>query len=115
MPNTAPIHNQKKRKTNWGKWQKKKGSTTQRGYGYSWEQIKKRIKARDNNLCQSCLRKGRLVEAFAVDHIVPKSAGGGDTDANLECICHPCHKAKTARERLNKGEGRVKSLEGNTK
>lgn len=101
MPNAAPLYKSKpKPKTNWSKWQAKKGTTTQRGYGYAWEQTKKRIKARDKNLCQTCYRNDRLTEAFAVDHITPKEQGGSDIDSNLECICHPCHKHKTASERL---------------
>ena len=100
MPNSAPMFGKKKlSKTNWGRWQAKKGNTTQRGYGWSWQKIRKRIIARDKNLCQPCFRKGKLTEAEAVDHIVPKSRGGDDSESNLECICHPCHKTKTARER----------------
>ncbi|EKQ0424849.1 HNH endonuclease, partial [Escherichia coli] len=26
--------------------------------------------------------------------------GGTDSDSNLQSLCWPCHKAKTARERL---------------
>ncbi|WP_245392277.1 HNH endonuclease [Salinicola halophyticus] len=36
--------------------------------------------------------------ATEVDHIVNVEAGGTDDDSNLEAICSPCHKAKTARE-----------------
>ncbi|EGO5947382.1 TPA: HNH endonuclease, partial [Escherichia coli] len=27
--------------------------------------------------------------------------GGTDADSNLQSLCWPCHKAKTARERIN--------------
>ncbi|EPP7980223.1 HNH endonuclease, partial [Escherichia coli] len=27
--------------------------------------------------------------------------GGSDADSNLQSLCWPCHKAKTARERIN--------------
>ncbi len=36
--------------------------------------------------------------ATEVDHIVNVESGGTDDDSNLEAICSPCHKAKTARE-----------------
>ncbi|ELV2160624.1 HNH endonuclease [Escherichia coli] len=39
-------------------------------------------------------------EAKTVDHIIPKAHGGSDADSNLQSLCWPCHKAKTARERL---------------
>ncbi|EHS1339913.1 HNH endonuclease, partial [Escherichia coli] len=38
--------------------------------------------------------------AKTVDHIIPKAHGGTDADCNLQSLCWPCHKAKTARERL---------------
>ncbi|MBJ3490175.1 HNH endonuclease, partial [Salmonella enterica subsp. enterica serovar Albany] len=55
---------------------------------------------RDKGLCQSCLHAGVVREAKTVDHIVPKAHGGTDADSNLQSLCWPCHKAKTARERL---------------
>ncbi|WP_272575920.1 HNH endonuclease, partial [Providencia sp. PROV273] len=41
---------------------------------------------------------GRAVEAKTVDHIKPKAHGGTDDDSNLQSLCWPCHKRKTARE-----------------
>ena len=102
MPELEPMFGAKpKNKTNWGKWQAKKGSNTQRGYGYKWEKIKKRIKERDNYLCQPCLKRGKYTPMHAVDHILPKSQGGTDDESNLQCICKPCHNRKTAIERAN--------------
>jgi hypothetical protein len=37
-------------------------------------------------------------EADEVDHIVPVAAGGDDSMGNLQAICAPCHKVKTAVE-----------------
>ncbi|WP_318591161.1 HNH endonuclease, partial [Enterobacter kobei] len=54
------------------------------------------------HLCQECLRNGRYTPAETVDHIKPKAHGGTDDLSNLESICRGCHKAKTARERLNR-------------
>ncbi len=33
-----------------------------------------------------------------VDHIVPRSKGGGGRRSNLQGMCHPCHSRKTATE-----------------
>ena len=42
---------------------------------------------------------GRARLTSEVDHIQPKSRGGRDTLVNLQALCAPCHRAKTARER----------------
>lgn len=51
-------------------------------------------------LCRECERKGRIVPAAVVDHIVPhKGNEGAFWDAgNWQPLCKPCHDAKTARE-----------------
>ncbi|MDU6990873.1 MAG: HNH endonuclease signature motif containing protein [Escherichia coli] len=75
-------------------------SRHQRGYGSKWDVIRVRVLQRDKGLCQLCLRAGVAREAKTVDHIIPKAHGGTDADSNLQSLCWPCHKAKTARERL---------------
>ncbi len=75
-------------------------SRHQRGYGSKWDVIRVRVLQRDKGLCQLCLRAGVVREAKTVDHIIPKAHGGTDADSNLQSLCWPCHKAKTARERL---------------
>jgi len=75
-------------------------SRHQRGYGSKWDSIRARVLKRDKGLCQLCLRAGVVREAKTVDHIIPKAHGGTDADCNLQSLCWPCHKAKTARERL---------------
>lgn len=75
-------------------------SRHQRGYGSKWDVIRVRVLKRDKGLCQLCLRAGVVREAKTVDHIIPKAHGGTDADSNLQSLCWPCHKAKTARERL---------------
>ncbi|WP_431608422.1 HNH endonuclease signature motif containing protein, partial [Enterobacter asburiae] len=49
---------------------------------------------------QECLRNGRYTPAETVDHITAKANGGTDDLSNLESLCKPCHRAKTAVERL---------------
>lgn len=58
---------------------------------------------RDKGLCQPCRHAGRVSPATEVDHIVPKSQEGTDDQTNLQAICSPCHKVKTAME--SRGDG----------
>lgn len=77
-------------------------SAASRGYGWPWQQAVKRIRARDHDLCQACIRKGAgyIGQYGAVDHKVPKTEGGSDDDSNLEVLCDPCHADKTAAESM---------------
>lgn len=74
-----------------------RGTRKQRGYGWEWDQRRARI-LKAEPLCRLCRKEGRAVVATTVDHITPKHKGGGDEDSNLQPLCKPCHKAKTARE-----------------
>ena len=101
MPSSPPVHRPagKIERKAWTRPERQKEkTTTQRGYGWKWQQLREQIIARDFGLCQSCKRKGKVTAFHAVDHIVPKAKGGTDDESNLECICKRCHKAKTARE-----------------
>ena len=79
-------------------WNPEGKTTTERGYGWLWQKLRRRILARDMHLCQACQRKGRVKPATQVDHIKPKARGGTDDPGNLEAICAPCHDAKSAQE-----------------
>lgn len=76
----------------------RRGSASERGYGSAWTKLRHRIMQRDCGLCQPCRQAGRVSQAKQVDHIVPKSNGGTDSEDNLQAICTACHKAKTGRE-----------------
>lgn len=77
-----------------------RGTRTQRGYGWAWEQLRARILQREP-LCRACRADERAVLATTVDHIKPKHQGGTDDEGNLQPLCKPCHKAKTAKEGRN--------------
>lgn len=85
-------------RTNWKQFQGGK-TTSQRGYGWWWQKLRKQAMARDSALCQLCLTEGRVTQATDVDHIKNKKQGGTDALDNLQCLCNPCHKNKTATER----------------
>lgn len=55
---------------------------------------RKNVLRRDNHTCQYCGHNNR---PMTVDHIIPKSYGGGDTWENLVCACLSCNAAKGDR------------------
>ncbi|WLE60246.1 HNH endonuclease [Burkholderia plantarii] len=77
---------------------RQRGNRHQRGYGTRWDKLRKLILARDNGMCQTCKRDGRVRPGNMVDHKVNKAAGGTDDPGNLEAICRACHALKTGRE-----------------
>ncbi len=85
------------RNTNWENHQRGL-SNTQRGYGAAWQRLRRLIIARDKGLCQVCRRKGLAVEGKEIDHITTKANGGSDDPSNLQLLCTPCHRRKTANE-----------------
>lgn len=88
-----------------GSWQHDR-SAAARGYGWAWTQLRARILQRDCGLCQPCMRAGRVTLATEVDHVVPRSDGGTDGEANLQSICAECHAAKSAIERARSARWR---------
>lgn len=55
---------------------------------------RKNIIRRDSNRCQYC---GKNSQPMTVDHIIPKSLGGGDSWENLICACLRCNAKKGSR------------------
>ena len=50
-------------------------------------------------LCRECRKRGRLVQATVVDHILARNHGGSEYELdNLQSMCKSCHDSKTARE-----------------
>lgn len=61
-----------------------------------------------NPWCAICLPKGMRVLAQIRDHKVPLAEGGSDEDSNIQGICKPCDKVKSAAETA-RGRGVQKS------
>ena len=90
-------------------YDRRRGSSTARGYGYRWQKI------RDNYLANHPLcvdpfgdHAADGVDAVAasdVDHIKPKRDGGTDDMDNLQSLCKRCHSKKTAIEDNRWGRG----------
>jgi 5-methylcytosine-specific restriction protein A len=91
-------------KTGWARSHGDKTSA-ERGYGYAWQQTRKRILSRDAGLCQIKGPGCRYV-AREVDHIVNKATARAkrwaddqiEADSNLQSVCGPCHAAKSKSE-----------------
>lgn len=81
-----------------GGWKGQRGTRQERGYGAAWGRLRQTILDRDNHLCQVCKVEGRDTPASEVDHRTPKAKGGTDDPDNLQAICTPCHRAKSAGE-----------------
>jgi 5-methylcytosine-specific restriction endonuclease McrA len=54
---------------------------------------RRNIYHRDGSICQYCGKKFPLSE-LSLDHVIPKSRGGGDTWENLVCACTGCNSRK---------------------
>lgn len=64
----------------------------ERGSTRQWRTLRAHILRRDKG-CRLC-----GAPATDVDHIRARSAGGTDHPDNLQALCVPCHRAKTATE-----------------
>ena len=87
-------------------------SSTQRGYGYKWQQYRLRF-LQSNPLCNFCMKQGLVVEATVVDHIQPH---GGDMTLfwnanNHQALCKLCHDSiKQKIEQKHRSTGGVQKL-----
>ena len=57
-----------------------------------WDALREACLIRDDWTCADC--GGRATDA---DHVIPRSAGGPNTLANLVSRCTPCHQKRTGR------------------
>jgi 5-methylcytosine-specific restriction endonuclease McrA len=70
------------------------------------EPERRRIAMRQNWKCNDPYGKCTLPDDLAeyeVDHIIPTSLGGADTDDNLQALCPGCHRIKTNLEIQERG------------
>lgn len=54
---------------------------------------------------------GFVRAAYEVDHITPRKDGGSDDRSNLQSLCDPCHKLKSANE-MRKGPEKGSCIHG---
>lgn len=76
----------------------RRGSATQRGYGKSWQALRKQVLAEwlttNGAVCPGWNRPRHASDRLTVDHIRPKAKGGTDERENLSVLCHSCNSAK---------------------
>jgi hypothetical protein len=72
----------------------------------AWQRLR-RAKLTAQPLCQMCERRGLVVAARDVDHIVSIASGGDafPTLAGLMALCHSCHSQKTQAMDRTGGKG----------
>ena len=58
--------------------------------------IKERLWKQQESKCNACYVEMRIID-FEVDHIVPKSRGGGDYYENYQLLCSNCNRVKGDR------------------
>jgi len=67
---------------------------------------RRNIYHRDANTCQYCGKRFPSSE-LSLDHVMPKSRGGGDTWENLVCACTACNAKKADK---TPGEARMRLI-----
>lgn len=81
---------------------KARPSPRERGYSPRWDRFSVYMRQK-YPVCQCCDRNFSAV----VDHIIPKSQGGQDTEIACWALCKECHDRKTAK--FDGGSGRTVS------
>lgn len=78
--------------------------STRRLRGGRWGRTRARIEAL-RPLCPHCTALGFTRAGVELDHIVALHNGGSNDDGNLQLLCEPHHKAKTAIDMGHKAKG----------
>ena len=75
-------------------------------------QLRKRVSRRAGGRCEYCRApEGVSPASFSVEHIVPRSRGGGNAPANLAFSCQGCNNHKLAAvEAVDPKTGRMAPL-----
>ena len=90
-------------------YERRRGSSTQRGYDRRWGQYRAAYLAA-HPLCVRCEATGIITPATVVDHITPHKGNRDlfwDT-TNHQALCKACHDRKTATEDGRWGESRTR-------
>jgi 5-methylcytosine-specific restriction endonuclease McrA len=71
-------------------------------WGPPWTKTRKRIFVRDQGICGLCYLPVEPGVAWQIDHVLPRSRGGGHEDGNLRLTHATCN--------LKRGDGRSRRL-----
>ena len=59
--------------------------------------IKQVLYKRQDGRCKGPCERTLDMDLFEIDHVVPRSRGGSDTDGNLQLLCPPCNRRKGSK------------------
>jgi 5-methylcytosine-specific restriction protein A len=97
MPNRPQTH----RPSGWRQrkaWERSTGQVqAENPLPRGWAKLRSLVLA-EEPLCRPCHAAGQITAAVEVDHITPRSRGGGHQRSNLQPICAACSRAKTQAE-----------------
>ena len=68
-----------------------------------WSQKRERLYKERGGICERCREKKSIIQ-LTLHHIVPKSMGGRDIDANLILLCAGCHSEKHEKTITNRDD-----------
>ena len=77
-------------------YDKYRGNSTARGYGYGWSIIRLRFLQRFP-LCADCESEHMIVPATEAHHVIKKINGGSNDFVNLLGLCKKHHSTRTLR------------------
>ena len=89
----------------------RRGTPDEQGYTHEWRRARRRF-LNSHPLCVMCARRGRIVPANVVDHIIPHHRDPvlfWDV-ANWQALCAPCHNGPKRRQ--ENAERRVQGICG---
>lgn len=86
---------EKHRKLRQKQYDKKRGTSAQRGYDARWRRIRRMVIA-EEPLCRECKKNGIVKPATDVHHIDGNPMN--NRRENLEPLCHECHSRHTAKQ-----------------
>lgn len=72
--------------------------------------IRQNVLMRDKYTCQICGATVRDGAKLEIDHIIPKSKGGGNDENNLQVLCQRCNREKHNRTDLLHDKLKMKEL-----
>ncbi|MBI9110279.1 HNH endonuclease [Maridesulfovibrio ferrireducens] len=90
------AHGETKKRKAQKKYQKRRGSSSSRGYGAEWRRIRK-AKLTLNPLCEECAQNGCVSRATTVHH--RDHDPHNNEDSNLMSMCRECHEIAHGRKR----------------